>query len=320
VRLVLCDDNRILCEALAVALEARGHQALAITMTPEEGVAAVARHQPDACLMDVRFPDGGDGLDAARVIRDQYPDTTVLVMSGLSDPALVAEVMRIGAVGFLGKDQEFDKIAAALDEIAAGRREPIPGSPAESGSGPGPRRSANPIATLTPREAQVLRRIAAGQSTSKMAREMNVTTETLRTYVRNVLAKLGARNRLEAATLASRHVPLPRSEPERDHPSFAVLTRREREVLLLLTRGSGAHEVARQLHMSLSTVNTHMRNLRTKLGVHSTLEAVVLARSRFWPGSVPELDDLTNVPLFPEKGKTLCRGSSELSACSPAPA
>jgi two-component system nitrate/nitrite response regulator NarL len=320
VRLVLCDDNRILCEALAVALEARGHQALAIAMTPEEGVAAVARHRPDACLMDVRFPDGGDGLDAARVIRDQYPDTTVLIMSGLSDPAVVSEVTQIGVVGFLGKDQEFDKIAAALDEIAAGRLELVPGSPAQSGLGPGSRRPGNPIATLTPREAQVLRRIAAGQSTSKMAREMNVTTETLRTYVRNVLAKLGARNRLEAATLASRHVPPPRSEPDRDHPSFAVLTRREREVLLLLTRGSGAHEVARQLHMSLSTVNTHMRNLRNKLGVHSTLEAVVLARSRFWPASVAELGDLTKVPLFPEKGKALWRGSSELSACSPAPA
>jgi two-component system, NarL family, nitrate/nitrite response regulator NarL len=320
-RLVLCDDNRILCEALAVALEARGHQALAIAMTPEEGVAAVARHRPDACLMDVRFPYGGDGLDAARIIRDRYPDTTVVVMSGSSDPALVSEVTRIGMVGFLGKDQEFDKIAAALDEIAAGRRRrPIPGSPAESGLGPGPRRSENPIATLTPREAQVLRRIAEGQSTSKMAGEMNVTTETLRTYVRNVLAKLGARNRLEAATLASRHVPPPRSEPDRDHPSFAVLTRREREVLLLLTGGSGAHEVARQLHMSLSTVNTHMRNLRNKLGVHSTLEAVVLARSRFWPASAAELGDLTNVPLFPEKGKALWRGSSELSACSPAPA
>ena len=54
-RLVLCDDNRIFCEALAVALEARGHQALAIATTADEGVAAVARHQPDACLLDFRI-------------------------------------------------------------------------------------------------------------------------------------------------------------------------------------------------------------------------------------------------------------------------
>ncbi len=74
-RLVLCDDNRIFCEALAVALEARGHQALAIATTADESVAAVVRHQPDACLLDLRFDDGGAGLDAARAIRDRCPDT-----------------------------------------------------------------------------------------------------------------------------------------------------------------------------------------------------------------------------------------------------
>ena len=69
-RLVLCDDNRIFCEALAVALEARGHRALAIATTADESVAAVARYQPDACLLDLRFHSGGDGLGAARMIRD----------------------------------------------------------------------------------------------------------------------------------------------------------------------------------------------------------------------------------------------------------
>ena len=60
------------------------------------------------------------------------------------------------------------------------------------------------LSALTPRETEVLRRIAAGQSTKTMAREMSVTTETLRTYVKNVLGKLGAHSRLEAAALASR--------------------------------------------------------------------------------------------------------------------
>jgi ActR/RegA family two-component response regulator len=69
-RLVLCDDNRIFCEALAVAHEARGHRALAIATTADESVAAVARHLPDACLLDLRFHSGGDGLGTARLIRD----------------------------------------------------------------------------------------------------------------------------------------------------------------------------------------------------------------------------------------------------------
>lgn len=268
-RLVLCDDNRIFCEALAVALEARGHQALAIATTADESVAAVARHQPDACLLDLRFDDGGDGLDAARAIRDRCPDTAVLVMSGLGDRPASLAARQIGVAGFFGKDQELDGIATALDVIAAGRPAPA------SGSSPTPE---DPISTLTPREAEVLRRITEGQNTKKMAREMNVTTETLRTYVKNLLGKLGAHSRLEAAALASRSAG---NEPDRDrdHPLLAALTPREREVLMHLTNGAGLREVAKQLHMSLKTVNTHLHNLRSKLGVHSTLEAVALARS-----------------------------------------
>ncbi len=273
-RLVLCDDNRIFCEALAVALEARGHRALAIATTADESVAAVARYQPDACLLDLRFHNGGDGLGAARVIRDRYPETAVLVVSGRADKATFLAAKKIGVAGVFGKDQELDRIAAALDVIAASRSAaagpPEPGAPPDD----------DLLAGLTPRETEVLRRITAGQGTRKMAAEMNVTTETLRTYVKNVLAKLGAHSRLEAAALASKLALPGRDEPVGGYPMLATLTPREREILTHLTEGSGQREVARQLHMSLKTVNTHLHNLRSKLGVHSTLEAVALARSQ----------------------------------------
>jgi len=260
VRLVLCDDNRIFCEALAVALEARGHQALAIATTADEGVAAVARHQPDACLLDFRFHEGGEGVGAARAIRDKSPGTAVLVVSDSGSRVASLAATQAGVAGFVGKDQELDRIATALDAIAARRPPSRP----------------RPLPALTPREAEVLQRIAAGQGTKLMACEMNVTTETLRTYVKNVLAKLGAHSRLEAAALVSRPGP---GELAHEHPLLAALTPREREVLAQLTRGAGLREVAMQLHMSLKTVNTHLHNLRGKLGVHSTLEAVALARS-----------------------------------------
>jgi DNA-binding NarL/FixJ family response regulator len=279
-RLVLCDGNRIFCEALALVLEARSHQALAIALTADAGVAAVATHQPDACLMDLHFPNGGDGLHAVRAIRDQYPETAVLVMSDLSDPAVSSAAMQLGVTGFLSKDQQLDQVAAALDMIAADRMAFTAGSSPESDSGPGPRLATDLLSRLTPREAEVLRRIAAGQDTKTMVREMNVTTGTLRTYVKNVLAKLGAHSRLEAAALASLGVPSGHNEPDRDHPWLAALTPREREVLLCLMKGFGLPEVAKHLHMSSRTVHTHLQNLRSKLGVHSTLEAVTLARSR----------------------------------------
>jgi ActR/RegA family two-component response regulator len=128
-RLVLCDDNRIFCEALAVALEARGHRALAIATTAAESIAAVARHQPDACLLDLRFNNGEDGLAAARLIRDRYPQTAVLVVSGRADNATSLAAEKIGVAGVFGKDKELDHIAAALDVIAAARSAPATGPP-----------------------------------------------------------------------------------------------------------------------------------------------------------------------------------------------
>jgi DNA-binding NarL/FixJ family response regulator len=202
-RLVFCDDNRILCDALASALEAHGHEALAITTSPAEGIDAVGECQPDACLLDLRFPNGDDGLRAAQAIRERYPGTAVLVLSARTDAATSSQAREIGVAGFLAKDQNIDQIADALDVIAAGGRVFRPLPPRQEAPRRENSRGARPVAALTEREEEVLRRIAAGQSTAQMAGEMRITIGTLRTYVRNVLAKLGAHSRLEAAALIS---------------------------------------------------------------------------------------------------------------------
>jgi two-component system, NarL family, nitrate/nitrite response regulator NarL len=201
-RLVLCDDNRILCEALGVALEARGHQVSATATTAALGIAEVARHRPDACLLDLRFSNSPDGLDAARVIRQRYPETAVLMLSGVADHSVVAEATRIGVAGFLRKDRNVDYIAKALDVIASGGEVfgPVKTRPVRSRA----IAPQGPARHLTSREREVLRRIVAGQGTGQMSREMNVANSTLRTYIKNMLAKLGAHTRLEAAVLATR--------------------------------------------------------------------------------------------------------------------
>ena len=186
-----------------------------------------------------------------------------------------------GGADFAGRKPEHDRVARVPEVAAAGRLALTPGWASRPEVRPRPPVAArDPISSLTPREAEVLRRIVVGHNTKKMALEMNVTTETLRTYVRNVLAKLGVHSRLEAAAIATAPVPPGDHELDRNDPLFAALTPREREVLLYLTKGCGQPEVARRLHMSAKTVNTHLHNLRGKLGVHSTLEAVSLARSR----------------------------------------
>lgn len=201
-RLVLCDNNTILCDALRAALDKRGHQVVATANTTVGGIVAVAAHRPGACLLDIRFPDPPDGIEAARVIRQRYPQTAVLILSGFVDQAVRDEAMRIGVAGFLRKDQAVDHVADALDVIATGGE--IYDSalrPKERSRGRMPDRR---LIVLTPREREVLHRMAVGQSTAQMSQEMNVEVSTLRTYVRNVLTKLGAHSRLEAVALAAK--------------------------------------------------------------------------------------------------------------------
>ena len=212
-KLVICDDQRILAEALAAALSERGHQILAVTTTAAEGLAAVGVGRPDVCVLDLKFGDQPGGLDAARIISQSYPGTKVLILSGVTDPKTLARVSDSGVAGFIRKDQSVDQIASALDVIAAG------GSVLDQGlmrlqvreiERPQPK---NPVHELSPREKEIVARIVEGQSTRQMSFAMNITVDTVRTYVKNVLAKFGAHSRLQLAAIASRNGFLLDQEP-----------------------------------------------------------------------------------------------------------
>lgn len=218
-RLVLCDDQRILCEALATALAERDHRVLAVTTTATAGVTAVAAHHPDICLLDLCFPDAEDGLDAARAIAQHHPGTKVLVLSGVSDPQMLSEAMDIGIAGLLPKDQDVDQIADALDVIAAGGAVFDAGLHRGVASDSRGQRSTRPVDRLTPREKEILARILAGESTKQMARAMSITTGTAGMYARSVLTKLGVHSRLQAAALAGREGLLSPPGPAEGSPS-----------------------------------------------------------------------------------------------------
>jgi DNA-binding NarL/FixJ family response regulator len=202
-RLVLCDDNRIFCEALVFMLEASGHPVLAIATTASDSIAVVATNRPDACLLDLRFPDGS-GLDVARTIRRCVPDTKIVMFSCVTDPAVMSEAKKIGAAGFLRKDQKPETITDALEVISAGRMAFDSGSSRQSSRRAMLSPTDDLIEKLTPRERQVLQRLVAGQSTEQMAREMDLATSTLRSHIGRVLSKLGAHSRVQAAAIARR--------------------------------------------------------------------------------------------------------------------
>jgi two-component system, NarL family, nitrate/nitrite response regulator NarL len=200
---VLCDNNRILCEALASMLQARGHQVLAIATTARDSIAAVAANRPDACLLELRFPDGS-GLDVARAIRRSVPETKIVVFSRITDPAEVSEAKKIGVAGLLHKDQKPKTITVALGVISAGRTAFDPGASRQPSRRTMPSPTEEMLRKLTPRERQVLQRIVAGQSTGQMAREMNVAMSTVRSHIGSVLNKLDAHSQVQAAAIASR--------------------------------------------------------------------------------------------------------------------
>ena len=125
-----------------------------------------------------------------------------MVLARAADPSAAWEARKLGVAGFLSKDANVAQIARALATVAAGGTVFEPGLTSRP-LARAPRRDRR-VYELTPREQEVLRRIVDGQGTGQMAREMNIATSTLRSYVKTLLTKLGTHSRLQAAALASR--------------------------------------------------------------------------------------------------------------------
>jgi DNA-binding NarL/FixJ family response regulator len=196
-KILICDQQRMLAEALASALDARGYDVLAVTTTVSDALSAVGDCTPDICLLGLP-PGQQSGPDAVRSILRHYPGSKVLVLSEVTDPETLPQLMRSGVAGLTHQGQSVAQIAAALDAIEAGRNVLDPGPMRV------PARGAKQLCELSPREREIVARIARGQSTRQMSFAMNITVDTVRTYVKNVLAKLGAHSRLQLAALASR--------------------------------------------------------------------------------------------------------------------
>lgn len=197
-KILICDQQRMLAEALASALDARGYDILAVTTNVSAALRSAGECVPDVCLLGLQTGHQSSGPDAVRAMLRRYPGTKVLVLSKVTDPETMSQFMRSGVAGLTHQDQSVAQIAAALDAIEAGRNVLDPG-PLRF-----PARDMNRRCELSPREKEILTRITGGQSTRQMSSAMNITVDTVRTYVKNVLAKLGAHSRLQLAALASR--------------------------------------------------------------------------------------------------------------------
>lgn len=203
-RLMVCDDHRLLLEALSMALTNSGHTVVATAINPDEAVEAARKYQPDVCLLDVNFPQA-NGLNAIGRIHEVSPETKVVMLSGSSNRSLVADAIAGGAQGFVGKEKPVGAIVAAVEMAHQGQlavdllllQEVLR-----------PARNDDPLwmlKFLTEREWEVMRCIMDGLSTEQIAGQLSVQRSTARTHVQNLLTKLGVHSRLQAAALMAAH-------------------------------------------------------------------------------------------------------------------
>jgi DNA-binding NarL/FixJ family response regulator len=221
VTVVVADDQSAVREGLVLLLGTLpGITVAGEAADGDAAVQLVATVQPQVVLMDLNMP-GCDGVAATARITAEHPGTRVVVLTTYADDESIIRALQAGALGYLTKEATRAEIGRAVHAAAAGQaildpgvqqrllsaaaRAPgAPGVPTAPGV-PGAGAAGGADDELTPREAEVLRLIAAGQSNREIARTLFVSEATVKTHVNRIFAKTGSRDRAQATRYAYTH-------------------------------------------------------------------------------------------------------------------
>lgn len=187
IRIVLAEDQRMMLGALGSLLDLEDDmEVVGKASNGEEVLALVEKHQPDICIMDIEMPIKS-GLDAAEILKD-HP-CKVIILTTFARSGYFERARNAGVSGYLLKDSPSEDLAVSIRTIMDGRRIYAP-ELVDLAYG-----NENP---LTEREKQVMELIADGRSTKEIAKELFITTGTVRNYISAILDKLEVGNRIEA--------------------------------------------------------------------------------------------------------------------------
>jgi two-component system nitrate/nitrite response regulator NarL len=169
-----------------------------------DALRIVAERMPDILLLDVSMPGGG--LNAVRQIATSFPVVKVVMLTVSESEDDVTAALRAGARAYVLKGVASRELARILRSVAAGEVYVTPSLAAsllyEMTGGRGPNAAPNPLDGLTERERQILERVAAGDSNKEIGVQLGVSEKTVKHHMTNILQKLQARNRVEAALMA----------------------------------------------------------------------------------------------------------------------
>lgn len=204
VRLLIADDHEVIRTGLITLLQGSGIEVVGQAATGKETVKLAEQLKPDVVLLDIRMPDG-DGLSTLEKLRQKVPSTKVVMLSTYDNPTYGARAVALGAADFVLKGATREAIIETIKAAAAGE------SPSRSGE---LRRVASTMkirqvvdddeVPLTQRETQVLRHVALGLSNKEIGRSLEISVETVKEHVQNILRKIAVNDRTQAAVWAVR--------------------------------------------------------------------------------------------------------------------
>lgn len=197
IRVLCVDDHRIVREGLRMVINSEPDMTVIdAAATGGEAIARYRQHSPDVTLMDLQLPDIG-GVDAIRAIRELDANARIIVLTMYKGDEDIQRAINAGASTYLLKDTLSDDLPRIVREVHAGRRTLPPDVQAKLQE-----RASSP--TLTPREVEVMRLVAAGRRDKEIAVALAISNQTARVHIKNIYAKLGVSDRTEAMSVAIR--------------------------------------------------------------------------------------------------------------------
>ena len=210
-RIVIADDQTVVRDGLQMVLDVIPDLEVVATVADgEQALAAVAEHQPDAILLDLHMPVL-DGVGATERLTREHPEVAIVVLTTYADDETIIAALKAGARGYLTKNADRREISQALHGAAIGNTILPPDVTAMLLAGaPAAQQAKPPIPVdlpddLTPREAEVLKLLAAGLSNHEIAAELVISGHTVKTHINHVFAKTGSRDRAQAIRYAHEH-------------------------------------------------------------------------------------------------------------------
>lgn len=195
IRILIVEDHQVVRQGFVALLRmVGGMDVIAEASSGAQAMELYRLHKPDVTLMDLRMPGMG-GVETITAIRTEFPDARVIVLTTFDGDEDIYRAIQAGARGYLLKGMGIDELIEAIETVHRGRSK-IPAAIAERLA---ERLSGN---ALTERETEVLKTIALGKSNKEIASALFISEATVKTHINNLLSKLGATDRTQAARIA----------------------------------------------------------------------------------------------------------------------